>query len=80
MSIKDKLEIGLKPDAPYRRDNLSEHEQDDPCVEPGQPGETAEEKRAREACQKTEGDVSQPSKATSSPSVSTTRSAPASKS
>ena len=57
MSIKDKLEIGLKPDAPYRRDNLSEHEQDDPCVEPGQPGETAEEKRAREACQKTEGDV-----------------------
>lgn len=26
MSLKDKLEIGLKPDAPYRPDNLPETE------------------------------------------------------
>ncbi|MCC7010312.1 MAG: hypothetical protein IT184_16005 [Acidobacteria bacterium] len=26
MSAKDKLEIGLKPDAPYRPDNLPEHQ------------------------------------------------------
>ena len=26
MSLKDKLEIGLKPDAPYRPDNLPEHQ------------------------------------------------------
>lgn len=60
MSIKDKLEIGLKPDAPYRRDNLSEHEQDDPCVTAGQPGETAEEKRAREACEEVTENVELP--------------------
>jgi hypothetical protein len=26
MSVKDKLEIGLKPDAPYRPDNLPDRE------------------------------------------------------
>ena len=26
MSLKDKLEIGLKPDAAYRPDNLPEHQ------------------------------------------------------
>ena len=30
MSLKDKLEIGLKPDAPYRPDNLPEHQQGRP--------------------------------------------------
>jgi len=29
MSLKDKLEIGLKPDAPYRKDNLPEFQQDE---------------------------------------------------
>lgn len=29
MSLKDKLEIGLKPDAPFRPDNLSEFQRDD---------------------------------------------------
>ena len=33
MSLKDKLEIGLKPDAPYRPDNLPEFQQDDPACE-----------------------------------------------
>ncbi|HVT48748.1 MAG TPA: hypothetical protein VHD57_13230 [Vicinamibacterales bacterium] len=28
MSIKDKLEIGLKPDAPYRKANLPESQRD----------------------------------------------------
>jgi hypothetical protein len=29
-SLKDKLEIGLKPGAPYRKDNRPEFQQDDP--------------------------------------------------
>jgi hypothetical protein len=56
MSLKDKLEIGLKPDAPYREDNLPEFQQDDPaCQEGGEPGDTADKEAAREACDTSEG-------------------------
>ena len=51
MSLKDKLEIGLKPDAPYRKDNLPEHKQDDPaCEVAAEPGEGPEQEQAREEC------------------------------
>jgi hypothetical protein len=51
MSVKDKLEIGLKPDAPYRPDNLPEHQKDDPdCEKAGEPGDSAAHERAREEC------------------------------
>lgn len=36
--IKDKLEIGLKPDAPYRPTNLPESEQDDTQLSIPEPG------------------------------------------
>ena len=51
MSLKDKLEIGLKPDAPYRRDNLPDFQQDDPaCEVAATPGDTPDLRRAREEC------------------------------
>jgi hypothetical protein len=51
MSLKDKLEIGLKPDAPYRPDNLPDFQADDPaCREAGVPGKSSEAKQAREEC------------------------------
>ena len=51
MSLKDKLEIGLKPDAPYRPDNLPEFQQDDPsCREGSTPGHAASVDEAREDC------------------------------
>ena len=51
MSLKDKLEIGLKPDAPYRPDNLPAHKQDDPaCAEGSVPGDDASTEAARNAC------------------------------
>ena len=51
MSLKDKLEIGLKPDAPYRPDNLPEPQQDDPaCQVAGTPGESPDVEAAREDC------------------------------
>ena len=51
MSLKDKLEIGLKPDAPYRPDNLPEHQQDDPdCVDASEPGDGPRQRDARERC------------------------------
>ena len=51
MSLKDKLEIGLKPDAPYRPDNLPEFQQDDPdCVEAGEPGDGPQQREARDRC------------------------------
>lgn len=51
MSLKDKLEIGLKPDAPYRRDNLPEFQQDDPaCEAAATPGNAPDTLRAREEC------------------------------
>ena len=37
MTIKDKLEIGLKPDAPYRKDNLPEDQVRGPEI-PAGPG------------------------------------------
>lgn len=51
MSLKDKLEIGLKPDAPYRPDNLPEFQQDDPnCQEGSRPGHSGAVDEAREDC------------------------------
>ena len=51
MSFKDKLEIGLKPDAPYRQDNLPEFQQDDPdCIEAAEPGDGPRQEAARERC------------------------------
>ena len=51
MSLKDKLEIGLKPDAPFRKDNLPEFQQDDPaCEVAATPGETPSVERARKDC------------------------------
>ena len=56
MSLKDKLELGLKPDAAYRPDNLPEHQQDDPaCAVAGQPGESATAEAARDACDDASG-------------------------
>jgi hypothetical protein len=52
MSFKDKMEVGLKPDAPYRPDNLPEIQQDDPdCQEAGEPGDSPRLRGAREACE-----------------------------
>jgi hypothetical protein len=51
MSLKDKLEIGLKPDAPYRKDNLPEGQQDDAaCEDAAIPGSSPAVERAREEC------------------------------
>jgi hypothetical protein len=51
MSLKDKLEIGLKPDAPYRPDNLPEFQQNDPaCEVASTPGTSAGVEQAREDC------------------------------
>jgi hypothetical protein len=51
MSLKDKLEIGLKPDAPYRPDNLPDFQVNDPaCREGATPGKTAAVEQAREEC------------------------------
>jgi hypothetical protein len=51
MSLKDKLEIGLKPDAPYRPDNLPDFQADDPaCREGATPGESTRVEQAREEC------------------------------
>jgi hypothetical protein len=51
MSLKDKLEIGLKPDAPFRKDNLPDFQQDDPaCDAAATPGDTPSVERARKAC------------------------------
>ena len=51
MSLKDKLEIGLKPDAPFRKDNLPDFQQDDPaCDEAATPGDNPSVERARKEC------------------------------
>ena len=51
MSLKDKLEIGLKPDAPFRKDNLPGFQKDDPaCDVAATPGETPSVERARKEC------------------------------
>jgi hypothetical protein len=54
MSIKDKLEIGLKPDAPYRKDNLPDFQRDDPSCEVGAtPGHASPVEQARKECAET---------------------------
>jgi hypothetical protein len=51
MSVKDKLEIGLKPGAAYRRDNLPDFQKDDPdCRKAAEPGESLEIEKVREKC------------------------------
>jgi hypothetical protein len=54
MSLKDKLELGLKPDAPYRPDNLPRFQRKDPaCQDAGEPGTSARLRRARAECDTT---------------------------
>ena len=51
MSLKDKLEIGLKPDAPFRKDNLPGFQQDNPaCDVAATPGDTPALRPARKEC------------------------------
>jgi hypothetical protein len=51
MSLKDKLEIGLKPDAPFRKDNLPDFQKDDPaCDDAATPGDGPSVERARKDC------------------------------
>jgi hypothetical protein len=51
MSLRDKLEIGLKPDAPFRKDNLPDFQQDDPACDAGaSPDDTPSVERARKEC------------------------------
>jgi hypothetical protein len=51
MSLKDKLEIGLKPDAPFRKDNLPDFQKDDPaCDEGATPSDSSAVERARKDC------------------------------
>ena len=47
MTIKDKLEIGLKPDAPYRKDNLPDAQVRGPEI-PAGPGRSPEIPAARD--------------------------------
>jgi len=51
MTWKDKLEIGLKDDAAFRRDNLPDTQKDPegPAKKPGDPTRSPEEPGAREA-------------------------------
>jgi hypothetical protein len=52
MSLKDKLEIGLKPDAPFRPDNLPDFQKDDPaCQVAATPGDTPSLRQARAECE-----------------------------
>ena len=51
MSFKDKMEIGLKPEAPYQKENLPDFQKDDPgCEVAAQPGEKPKLRRARDVC------------------------------
>ena len=47
MTLKDKLEIGLKEDAPYRKDNLPDAEVHGPEIDAG-PGRSPEIPEARD--------------------------------
>jgi len=51
MTWKDKLEIGLKDDAPFRRDNLPDfqNKKGGPETQPGDPTRSPEEPGARQA-------------------------------
>lgn len=54
MSLKDKLEVGLKPDAPYRPDNLPKFQEDDPaCEVASTPGDSPGLREARDHCDTT---------------------------
>lgn len=54
MSLKDKLEVGLKPNAPYRPDNLPRFQREDPaCQDGSEPGKSARLRRARADCDTT---------------------------
>ena len=59
MTLKDKLEIGLKEDAPFRKDNLPENQIRGPQLPTG-PGRSPEIPLAR-------GDVKSPAKARRQP-------------
>jgi len=51
MSLKDKLEIGLKPEAPFKKDNLPDFQQDDPaCEVAATPGDAPDVEEARKDC------------------------------
>ena len=51
MSLKDKLEIGLKPDAPFRKDNLPDFQKDHPpCDDAATPSDGPSVERARKDC------------------------------
>ncbi len=51
MSFKDKMEVGLKPDAPYRSENLPDFQQGDPSSEvAAESGEGTTQDQAREDC------------------------------
>jgi hypothetical protein len=50
VSIKDKLEIGITPDAAYRKDNLPDFQQDDPAAsDAAEPVPSEDSPRARAA-------------------------------
>jgi hypothetical protein len=52
MSLRDKMEVGLKPDAPYRPDNLPDFQLADPaCDDAAAPGSGPKARRAREDCE-----------------------------
>jgi hypothetical protein len=52
MSLKDKLEVGLKPDAPFRPANLPDFQQDDEaCDVAATPGDSPELQHARAVCE-----------------------------
>jgi len=61
MTWKDKLEIGLKEDAPYRKDNLPESEVSGPEI-PSGPGRSPEIPHARRADAKSPVQPSTPPK------------------
>ena len=54
MTWKDKLEIGLKDDAPFRRDNLPDEQKSPglPAVQPGDPTRSPEDPAARDEAQR----------------------------
>jgi hypothetical protein len=64
MSLKDKLEVGLKPDAPFRPDNLPEFQQDDPACKVGAtPGDSAAVNAARAECEEKPASARKPRRA-----------------
>lgn len=61
MSLKDKLEVGLKPDAAYRPDNLPDFQKGDPaCEVAAEPGESVRQRSARVVCATPTRDATRP--------------------